>query len=264
MGIVENIGSQKHWVIELMRDIQTHKGRMTRGAFHVEGAMVVRRALQAGRTRFILCTDRFANSSEFTDFGGLDVDCYVVSEGLMSKAVPAKPVPGITACVDLLLEEPASLLEGYSPLIFLVDRCENPDNLGMLLRSLDAAGIDGVVLTDDGADPFNRLSVRASRGAVLNLKLAIVHDSEIWVNAARLRNFKIIATSAHGDVCIWDEDLTVPLVIIVGNEHTGVRESLKILSDSVVYLPMSGLMQSLNIAVAGAVVAYEAIRQRRG
>jgi len=246
-----------------MRAVQTHKGRMAHGAFHIEGAMIVRRALQTDRVRFIVCTDRFADSEDFVSLGDLCVDCYIVSEGLMSKTIPAKPAPNVVACVDLVLEDPAALLQGISPMLFLVDCCENPDNLGMLLRSLDAAGVDGVVLTDDGADPFNRLSVRASRGAVLSLKLAVIHDPEVWVSAARGRNFRVISTSAHGNVCVWDEDLTVPLVFIVGNEHTGVRESLKSLSDSIVYLPMSGLMQSLNIAVAGAVTAYEAVRQRR-
>ncbi|MDO8682375.1 MAG: RNA methyltransferase [Armatimonadota bacterium] len=264
---IERIDSQKHPIIQILRDIQTEKGRDEHGAFHVEGSMVVRRALEyGGRALFILVTDKFASSTESKDIieaaKAAGVDVFEVTEGLLTKILPAKPSPGVIACVERRLYEPANLLEGENSLLILIDRCENPDNLGMLLRSLDAAGVDGVAITSDSVDPFSRLSVRASRGSVLSLKLSIVSNPEEWLVAAQQKGFKVSASSTHGAVNVWTVDLKGPTIIVVGNEHTGVRQSIRDLADSFVFIPMAGKMESLNIAVAGAILAYEAVRQR--
>lgn len=264
---IKPIDGQKHPLIQILRDIQTEKGRDEHGAFHVENPMLVSRALDyAGGVRFIICTDRFLASDEAAKVidaaKGANVELYRVTEGLMAKIIPAKPAPGVVACVDRRLYEPLHLLDGDSPLIMLVDKCENPDNLGMLLRSLDAAGVDGVAVTSDGCDPFNRLCVRASRGSVLSLRLSVVDEPEKWIAEAKNQGFKVIASSAHGADNIWNVDFTGPTIMVVGNEHTGVRQSIRDLADSFIYIPMVGKMESLNIAVSGAVIAYEAARQR--
>lgn len=265
---IEQITSQKHPILQTLRELQTENGRETQGLFHVEGPMVVRRALDyGGRVPFVILVDRFASSPEAADIleaaRYARAACYSVTEGLMAKIVPAKPAPSVVAGVERRLHPPSGLLEGPSPLIFLIDRCDNPDNLGMLLRSLDAAGVDGVALTSDSADPFNRLCVRASRGSVLSLKLAIVAGPDEWVREAQDRGFRVLASSAHGALDLWKADFAGPLVAVVGNEHTGVRDSIREASDGLVCIPMAGKMESLNIAVAGAVIAYEAARQRR-
>jgi TrmH family RNA methyltransferase len=266
--LTAKIDSQKHPVIELVRDLQTEKGREELGQFYVEGSMIVHRALEYGvRIDSIICTDKFAVSH--TSGGILDaarvsgIPTYAITEGLMGKVIPAKPAPGVIAIVERKLHSPADILAGTSPLVVLIDRCENPDNLGMLLRSLDAAGVDGVVFTDDCVDPFSRLSVRASRGSVLSLNLSVVDQPEHWVEDAKLRGFQTVASSAHGNVGLWTVDFSRPTIIVVGNEHTGVRESIRELADILTVIPMSGKMESLNIAVSGAILAYEAIRQRR-
>lgn len=263
----ERIESQKHPVIQTLRDVQEEKGRERLGLFHVEGEMIVRRALNyGGRVAFVMLTNKFADgpgAELAANAHAAGTRVYVVTEGLMAKAVPGKPPPGVVACVERRLCDPAELLSPASPLLFLIDRCENPDNLGMLLRSLDAAGVDGVACTSDGADPFSRLSVRASRGSVLSLKIAVVAEPERWLERAKEKEFGIVASSARATKDIWSMDFTGPVVVVVGNEHTGVRQSIRELADSIAYIPMAGKMESLNIAVAGAVIAYEAARQRR-
>ncbi len=265
--LTAKIDSQKHPIIELLRDLQTEKGREEFGQFYVEGPMIVLRALEYGvRIDSIICTDKYAaslNSGPLLDVArAAGVPAYAVTEGLMGKIIPAKPSPGVVAIVERKLHSPADILAGTSPLVVMIDRCENPDNLGMLLRSLDAAGVDGVVLTDDSVDPFSRLSVRASRGSVLSLNMSVVDQPEHWLEDAKLRGFQIMATSAHGSVGLWTVDLKRSTIIVVGNEHTGVRDSIRQMADILTVIPMSGKMESLNIAVSGAILAYEAVRQR--
>ena len=268
-GVTARIDGQKHPIIELLRDLQTEKGRAEFGQFYVEGPMIVLRAIEYGaRIEAIICTDKFAlaeaSESILSPARESGVKVYAVTEGLMGKVVPAKPPPGVVAIVERKLHRPSDILTGTSPIIFMVDRCENPDNLGMLLRSLDAAGVDGVVLTDDSVDPFSRLSVRASRGSVLSLKLSIAEHPEEWIVDAKSRGFQVAASSAHGNDGLWMVDFRKPTVVVVGNEHTGVRESIRELADVFTRIPMVGKMESLNIAVSGAILAYEAARQRAG
>ncbi|MEN6521513.1 MAG: RNA methyltransferase [Armatimonadota bacterium] len=264
---IERIDSQKHQVIQMLRDLQTERSRAETGAFHVEGAMLVSRALEYGPgVRCIVFTDKFLSSAECqsiqiaSEQSGVNI--YSVTEGLMTKIVPAKPAPGVVAVVERRLYKPSELLDGENPLLMLIDRCENPDNLGMLLRSLDAAGVDGVAITSDSVDPFSRLCVRASRGSVLSLRLAIVSEPENWLAQAQEEGFKVVASSAHATKNIWATDFTGSRVLIVGNEHTGVRQSIRDIADWFIQIPMAGKMESLNIAVSSAIMAYEAARQR--
>lgn len=265
--MAKSIDGQKHPIMQTLKDIQTEKGREETGAFHVENPMLVGRALNyAHGVRFVVCTDRFLSSEDAPKVAEAaktaGVELYRVTEGLMAKIIPSKPAPGVVACVERRICDPTDLLEGENRLIMLIDRCENPDNLGMLLRSLDAAGVDGVALTSDGCDPCNRLCVRASRGSVLSLNIGVVAEPENWIIVAKSRGFRVIASSAHGADNFWKADFTGRVILVVGNEHTGVRQSIRDIADSFIYVPMVGKMESLNIAVAGAIIAYEAVRQR--
>lgn len=264
---IERIDSQKHQVIQMLRDLQTEKVRTETGAFHIEGTMLVSRALDYGPgIRCIIFTDKFLASTESESIQAAaeqaGISAYSVTEGLMSKIVPAKPASGVVAVVERRLHKPSELLDGENPLLMLIDRCENPDNLGMLLRSLDAAGVDGVAITSDSVDPFSRLCVRASRGSVLSLRLAIVSEPENWLAQAQEKGFRVVASSAHAAKNIWTTDFAGSRILIVGNEHTGVRQSIRDIADWFIKIPMAGKMESLNIAVSSAIMAYEAARQR--
>ncbi len=145
----------------------------------------------------------------------------------------------------------------------MVESCENADNLGMLLRSTDAAGISSVILTENTVDPFCRRSVRGSRGAVFTVPICMHRNSAEVIEAARKNGLRVIATSANADLSYDSPDYTLPTMLIVGNEHTGISNTVRKMADAVVRIPMLGRINSLNIAVAASLVMYEAVRQRR-
>ncbi len=156
----------------------------------------------------------------------------------------------------------SQVLSGECPLVQMVECCENADNLGMLLRSTDAAGVDGVILAADTTDPFSRRVVRGSRGAVFTVPICLQADPRRVIEEAKNNGFRVIATSAHADMPYTSVDYTGPTLIVVGNEHTGISDIVRGLADAVVRIPMRGKINSLNIAVAASVVLYEAVRQR--
>jgi 23S rRNA (guanosine2251-2'-O)-methyltransferase len=150
-----------------------------------------------------------------------------------------------------------------APLIVVLDGIEDPQNVGAILRTVDAAGADGVVRQTRHAAPLGGAAAKASAGAVSHVKIADV------VNIARaledLKACGVWTVGLAGDVQKgYDEiDLTLPTAVVVGAEGTGLRRLVRERCDWVASIPMRGHVQSLNVSVATGIVLFEAIRQRR-
>ncbi|MDH6112123.1 tRNA G18 (ribose-2'-O)-methylase SpoU [Kitasatospora sp. MAP12-15] len=147
------------------------------------------------------------------------------------------------------------------------DRATNPGNIGALIRSADAFGGAGVIITGHAADLYDPKSVRASTGSMFRLPAVRVGaPGEVldWVAAQRERGvpIKVVGTDEHGDTSIADCDLTGPVLLVVGNETVGMSRAWRELCDEVVSIPIGGAASSLNAASAGTLLLYEAARQR--
>ena len=150
------------------------------------------------------------------------------------------------------------------PLILVLDTIQDPQNLGTLIRTADAAGVNGIVLPLHRSASITPSVVHASSGAVEHMRVAQV------VNLARmideLKERGVWVASLHGDehaTDLFETNLTGGLALVVGNEGEGVRRLLRDKSDYILKLPMLGNVESLNAAVAGSVALYEVVRQRR-
>jgi 23S rRNA (guanosine2251-2'-O)-methyltransferase len=151
---------------------------------------------------------------------------------------------------------------GHAPLIVVLDSIEDPHNVGAILRSVDAAGADGVVRQSRHAAPLDGAAAKASAGAVSHVAIAEV------VNIARaledLKQAGVWTVGLAGDAPKqYDEiDLTLPTAIVLGAEGTGMRRLVRERCDWLVSLPMAGHVQSLNVSVAAGIALFEAVRQR--
>jgi 23S rRNA (guanosine2251-2'-O)-methyltransferase len=150
-----------------------------------------------------------------------------------------------------------------APLIVVLDGIEDPHNVGAILRSVDAAGGDGLVRQSRHAARLDGAAAKASAGAVAHVKIAEV------VNIARaieiLKNAGVWTVGLDGDAPKrYDEiDLTLPTAIVVGAEGTGLRRLVRERCDWLASIPMAGNVQSLNVSVAAGVALFEAVRQRK-
>jgi len=253
--------------MQMLRELQTEAGRRKQDRFTVEEAEMVRRAIDLGAAvETIIFADAFSRTAEGEHLaekaraGGLDV-CSA-SAGLIGKMLGAKPTPDCAAIVRQKLVSLTSILQKPRPLIQMVEHCESADNLGMLLRSTDAAGTDGVILSGDTTDPFSRRAVRGSRGAVFTIPMCIAPNTMAAFETARRAGVRIVATSAGAETLYNEVDYTGSTLIVVGNEHTGLSCAARESADIVVRMPMLGRIHSLNIAVAASVMLFEATRQR--
>ncbi len=148
-------------------------------------------------------------------------------------------------------------------LVLALDGVEDPQNLGALLRVADGAGVDGVVLTERRAAPLSPVAVKASAGAAEHIRIARVVNLVRALEELKERNLWVIGLDERGETDYDQFDLTGNCVLVLGREGAGLHDLVRRTCDHLLRIPMAGGVSSLNVSAAGAVVLYEAYRQRR-
>jgi TrmH family RNA methyltransferase len=175
--------------------------------------------------------------------------------------------PELIAVAALPADDYARIPVGPDFLGVVLDRPASPGNIGTVVRSADAFGAAGVIVTGHGADPYDPKAVRASTGSLF--AVPVVRDDRPagvleWAQAVRRSGvpLTVLGTDERGDVEVAGQDLTGPALLVVGNETTGLSEAWRAACDRIVRIPITGSASSLNAASAATVLLYEAARQR--
>jgi 23S rRNA (guanosine2251-2'-O)-methyltransferase len=157
------------------------------------------------------------------------------------------------------------LLQGPKPnrLLLALDGVEDPQNLGALLRTAEGAGVDGVVVTERRSAPLSAVAVKASAGAAEHVKIARVVNLVRALEDLKQRDLWCIGLDERGTMDYDRFDFSVGCVLVLGREGAGMHDLVKRTCDHLLRIPMAGRVHSLNVNAAGAVVLYEAARQRR-
>jgi 23S rRNA (guanosine2251-2'-O)-methyltransferase len=160
---------------------------------------------------------------------------------------------------DLFAPNPS----GAPRLLLALDGVEDPQNLGALLRVADGAGVDGVLLTERRSAPLSPVAVKASAGAAEHLRIARVVNLVRALEELKKQNIWVIGLDERGTSDYDHFDLTGNCVMVLGREGAGLHNLVRRTCDHLLRIPMAGGVSSLNVSAAGAVVLYEAFRQRR-
>ena len=170
--------------------------------------------------------------------------------------------PGAAVTPDLLLAKAAE--RGEAPLLLALDHLQDPQNLGALMRTAEAAGAHGVILPDRRSAGLTPAAVRASAGAAAFVSVAIVVNLSQTIDRLKTYGLWVVGLAADASAAYDATDLTVPLVLVIGAEGGGLGQRVAATCDVLVHIPMRGRVASLNASVAGAIMLYEAVRQRQG
>ena len=175
--------------------------------------------------------------------------------------------PEVIAVMEIPEDDLDRIPVGPDFLGVLFDRPVSPGNIGSIIRSADAFGAHGLIVTGHAADVYDTKSVRASTGSLFALPVVRVpsqREVSAWLDDQRAqgRPVALVGTDEHGEADIFDFDLTQPTLLLIGNETTGLSTAWRDLCDHVVSIPMTGSASSLNAANAATAVLYEASRQR--
>jgi RNA methyltransferase, TrmH family len=244
-------------------------GRKETGCYLIEDVHLVRQALDSPEVKIRTV---FATSEATTELTPLcaarGVTLGILSSGLIQKLVGTGYETAISAAaiIEQLVVAPEALLTRKPNAVILCgEAIQDPRNVGVLVRTADALGCAGLLLSEGSAEPYSRAAVRSTTGSILRLPIAITSDLPAALLALKQRGARIIASSGGVASVASSVDLSVrPLVLIVGNEQNGISDLVASASDAVIRLPMSEdtKADSLNVTVAAGMLLYEAIREK--
>jgi 23S rRNA (guanosine2251-2'-O)-methyltransferase len=146
--------------------------------------------------------------------------------------------------------------------LVMLDGIEDPHNLGAILRSAEAAGVDGVFFPKNRSASLSPTVAKASAGAVSHIKLARIVNTAQHLESLKKSGYWIVGLDAASDQPIWQTDLTMPIVLVLGSEGSGMHRLVREKCDFVVSLPIRGNVNSFNVSVAAGIAFYEVLRQR--
>ena len=189
-----------------------------------------------------------------TEFNAILGDC--AHQGIAAK-VSSYP---FTAIADMVAPDKSANSKVW---LLLLDNIQDPHNLGAILRTASCIGVDGVVIPKDRSVSPTPAVSKVSAGALEHVKLARVNNMVRTVNMLKESGLWILGMDQHAKPSIYESDFTGPVAIVIGGEGKGIRPLVKRNCDLLISVPQVGPIQSLNASVAGAIVMYEAFRQRQ-
>jgi 23S rRNA (guanosine2251-2'-O)-methyltransferase len=148
------------------------------------------------------------------------------------------------------------------PLFIILDGIEDPRNLGAILRAADATGVHGIVIQSHRSARLSPEVAKASSGAVEYVPVSMVVNIKHAIHEMKDEGITVVGAEAGNHPVMWEIDLTVPLVLVIGSEGKGMRKTVMGNCDHIISLPMKGKINSLNVSVAAGVLLYETLRQR--
>ncbi len=235
--------------------------RTERGLLAIEGEHLLREALASGlelATVFVqMGREALLDQIGIPD----DAETLLLPPEIFASAVDTESPQGIAALVKpraFTLEE---VLGGRSPLLLIAAGLQDPGNLGTLIRSAEAFGASGYVILPGTVSPDNQKTLRASAGSVFRLPGITLCEDHILHELAERKIRTVAAVVAQGS-SLAGHNLTQPTALILGNEGAGISPSVLARAEARVTIPMPGAVESLNAAIAGSILLYEAARQR--
>ncbi len=253
-------------VKELVR-LHERRTRERSGRTLVEGARETRRALEAGielETVYLVPQLLSDEGRALSDaLAAAAVPRIELSESAFARASRRQGPDGVLGVARPPRRELDAVRLPEAALLLVAVGIEKPGNLGGLVRSADAAGVDAVLAVDGaGTDPWNPSVIRASMGSVFALPVLACDERQARAWLQR-RGMRTVATSPAGEMDLWDAELTGPVAVVLGPEHAGLSPRWLETASARVRVPMRGASDSLNVGVTGALLLFEAVRQRR-
>jgi TrmH family RNA methyltransferase len=266
MGAPQRITSRQNPRVKEAARLRTGRGRQRQGRFLIDGAREILRALAAGiRCREAFVCDELCAAAEcqqaIESLQSAGTEILSVTPAVYAKLAFGEREDGVVAVAETPRRQLNDLQLTPQPLVAVLEGLEKPGNVGAILRSADAAGVDAVIVADPRTDLYNPNTIRASVGTVFrpNVCQAASGETLAWL---RDKDVSIIAARPDADTLYTDIDFRPGTAIVLGSEAEGLSDAWRGPHVTAVRLPMHGLADSLNVSTTGAVLFYEALRQR--
>lgn len=187
----------------------------------------------------------------------------LVSDGVFAYLSDTQTPQGILCVVGQLSYSLEEVADASCPHMLVLDRLQDPGNVGTILRTAEGAGVTGILLDGECADIYNPKTIRSTMGSIFRMPFYYIQDLEEGIRYLKKRGICTYAAHLEGKRAYDEEDYRRPCAFFIGNEGNGLRPEIADLADTYIRIPMAGEVESLNAAIASAVLMFEAGRQRR-
>ena len=262
--MIERITSSQNPKVKFLLQLQQKSSeRRKSGLFVVEGRRELIHCLESGfEIDSVFWCPSVETATESMPQLPQGVRVFEVSKEVYEKIAYRGSSEGVVAEVKSRQQALADLRLPEQPLVVVLERVEKPGNLGAILRSADAAGVDAVIVCDPLTDLYNPNLIRSSVGGFFSVP-CVACTSEECIAFLQQHDIQILTAQLQDSHLYYDTDMTVGTAIVMGTEATGLTDQWRQAADAHIRIPMLGRIDSLNVSVSAAILMYEAVRQRK-
>lgn len=251
------ITSPQNPIVKLVKALHLKKYRNSYGMYFVEGIKIVNEAIQQGvPIEKLIFSEEFCISNLAHPIDKFN--SVYVSKNIFKQISGVETPQGVIAIVKKHSMPLLNILQKPSYFLVVLDRVQDPGNVGSIIRTLDAAGGDGVILLEGCADPYNPKTLRSTMGSIFRVPTFEIGEAESFIKQLISMETHLLASCLDGDnLFCWDGDSHKKIALVIGNESRGVREEIIKSASSRVTIPMAGGAESLNASVAAGILIYQ-------
>ena len=260
---METISSLHNPAVKYFKGLKLRKKREESGEFFIEGKKLVFEAISSGiRLNKVLITENCIHSLDSDKLKLLkefSQSVFTVTDNVISSVSEDKNPQGIIA--SLAINDVIREKFGSGSFCVILDGVQDPGNMGTIIRTAYAAGVDCIYVISGCVDIFNTKVIRAAMGAVFHVPIVMFDSIEEAINELKNAGFTVFASHLSAENSTFDTDFRLPCAIVIGSEGHGISKKAEDMSDCLVKIPMPGAAESLNASVAAALLIYEVVRK---
>ncbi|MBM7615930.1 TrmH family RNA methyltransferase [Alkaliphilus hydrothermalis] len=261
------ITSESNPTIKFVKGLQIKKNRMKYKQFVIEGLRFLQEALEHGvALEYILYSDsakKIKGGDELIQQIEGKYQMYHLPDKLMEKLSETENPQGIMAVINMPEYSLDSLSEEKELFLVVLDRIQDPGNMGTIIRTAEGAGANAVLITKGSVDPYNSKTLRATMGAVFHFPVVQVEEDEELIEFLKKNKVRMVATHLDTENTYDMIDYKGSIALIIGNEANGIQEGFVAQAEEMIKIPIVGKIESLNASVAAGVLIYKAFENRR-
>lgn len=252
------IESKDNTLFKYTKKLKERKYRSKENKYIIEGFRLVQEAFKAQCDIEYLIVNEYGKDKMYDYLSSYmdNIKIYEMKNDLFTQLIATENTQGIIAVVNIN----NCITDIQGEFYLLCDKVQDPGNLGTIIRTAHAAGVNGIILTKGTVDIYNDKTIRSTMGSIFYTP--IIYDNDLsFLKKLKNEGFSLVATSLEESKNFFDEDLSGKIILSVGNEGNGISNEIFELSDKKVKIPMPGGAESLNVGVATSIILFEKVRQ---
>ena len=269
------ISSENNDLIKKVKSLKLKKYRELRKEFFVEGARIVKEALMSSaEIKEIIISEKASENEDIAETICMAIklgcDIYTVSETVFKSISETTNPQGILATIKMADYDLEEMIIAKSidvckcdKYFVILDEIKDPGNMGTIIRTADAAGFNGVIVSKGCVDVYNPKVLRSTMGSIFHIPINLSQDLSYALKEIKSQNIRVYAAHTKGNLYYYEADMTQSTAIVIGNEAFGISDKTMESADELISIPITGRAESLNASVAAGILMYEPLRQKK-